>query len=102
MELRRKENNPEEQRQNVDASRLRLHVLTKTELRPEWLQGQVWHPELGLSATTPNLSLFLGEIRFGFGELRAVSGRAADFSQLGIERLRSAGVPGGLRGTSGA
>ena len=41
VKLRCQEDNPEEQRQNADAPTLRLHVLTKTELRPEWLQGQV-------------------------------------------------------------
>ncbi len=40
VELRPKEDNPEEQRQNADTVRLGLHVLTKTKLRPHWLQGQ--------------------------------------------------------------
>lgn len=40
MELRPQEDDPEEQRQNADAVRLGLHVLTKTELRQEWLRGQ--------------------------------------------------------------
>lgn len=47
-------------------------------------------------------ALFLGEIRFGLGELRTVRACAADFGELGIKRLRSAGIAGGLRGTSGA
>jgi hypothetical protein len=34
VELRTKEDNPEEQCQNADALRLGLHVLTKTKLRP--------------------------------------------------------------------
>ena len=40
VELRPQEDDPEEQRQNADAARLGLHVLTKTELRQEWLRGQ--------------------------------------------------------------
>jgi len=40
VELRPKEDDPEEQCQNADALSLGLHVLTKTKLRPEWLQGQ--------------------------------------------------------------
>ncbi len=43
MELRPKKDNPEEQRQNADAVRLGLHVLTKTKLRQEWLRGQEIH-----------------------------------------------------------
>ena len=43
VELRPNEDDPEEQRQNADALSLGLHVLTKTELRPEWLRGQVNH-----------------------------------------------------------
>ena len=49
-----------------------------------------------------DLSLFLGEISFGFGELRAVGACATDFSQLAIKRLGSASIASGLRGTSGA
>jgi hypothetical protein len=45
VELRCQEDNPEEQRQDANAPRLRLHVLTKTELRREWLQRQAWHLE---------------------------------------------------------
>jgi len=41
VKLRPKEDDPEEQRQNADEVRLGSHVLTKTKLRPEWLQGQV-------------------------------------------------------------
>jgi hypothetical protein len=41
VELRPKEDNPEEQRQNADALSLGLHVLTKTKLKPERLLGQV-------------------------------------------------------------
>jgi hypothetical protein len=41
MELRPNEDNPEEQRQNADMLSLGLHVLTKTKLSLEWLQGQV-------------------------------------------------------------
>lgn len=41
MELRPKKDDPEEQRQNADMPTLGLHVLTKTKLRLEWLQGQV-------------------------------------------------------------
>jgi len=33
VELGRKEDDPEEQRQNADVLRLRLHVLAKTKLR---------------------------------------------------------------------
>lgn len=40
MELRTQEDNPEEQRRNADALRVGLHVLSKTKLRREWLQGQ--------------------------------------------------------------
>jgi hypothetical protein len=40
VELRPKENDPEEQRQNANVLSLGLHVLTKTKLRPEWLGGQ--------------------------------------------------------------
>jgi len=40
VELRPKKDNPEEQRQNADMPSLGLHVLTKTKLRLEWLQGQ--------------------------------------------------------------
>ncbi len=40
VELRPKEEDPEEQRQNADAVRLGLHVLTKTKLKQEWLRGQ--------------------------------------------------------------
>jgi hypothetical protein len=43
VELRPKEDKPEEQRQNADAVRLGLHVLTKTKLRQEWLWGQEIH-----------------------------------------------------------
>ena len=58
MELRPKEDNPDEQRQNADALSLGLHVLTKTELRQEWLRGQendllLWVPvcnQSGLSS----------------------------------------------------
>jgi hypothetical protein len=46
--------------------------------------------------------LLLGEIRFGFSEFRAVRASGADFSQLGIERLRHSCVAGCLCGTSGA
>ena len=41
VELRPEEDDPEEQRQNADAMSSGLHVLTKTKLRLEWLQGQV-------------------------------------------------------------
>ena len=41
MELRSKEHDPEEHRQNADALSSGLHVITKTKLRPDWLQGQV-------------------------------------------------------------
>jgi hypothetical protein len=58
--------------------------------------------ERRLPARIPNQSLFLGEISFGFGEFRAIGAWATDFSQLGIKRLCSAGVAGGLRGTRGA
>ncbi len=45
MELRPQEDDPEEQCQDADALSLGLHVLTKTKLRPEWLQGQVPRPQ---------------------------------------------------------
>lgn len=41
VELRPKKDNREEQRQIADMPSLGLHVLTKTKLRLEWLQGQV-------------------------------------------------------------
>lgn len=50
MELRAQEDDPEEQRQNADMLSLGLHVLTKTKLRPEWLQGQA---EPSLPGVTP-------------------------------------------------
>ena len=40
MELRPEEYNPQEQRHQPDTLRPIVHVLTKTELKPEWLQGQ--------------------------------------------------------------
>jgi hypothetical protein len=49
VELRPKEDDPEEQRQNADAVRLGLHVLTKTKLRQEWLRGQEDHFLPGVS-----------------------------------------------------
>ena len=41
VKLRPKEDDSKEQCQNADALGLGLHVLTKTKLRPEWLQDQV-------------------------------------------------------------
>jgi hypothetical protein len=87
---------------STDAPRLRLHVLTKTELRPEWLQGQVRHAECSPRKKIPDWPLFLGKISFGFGEFGAVRARTANFGQLGIERLCPAGIAGGLSGASGA
>jgi hypothetical protein len=40
MELHPEENDPEEQRQNANALRLGLHVITKTKPRQKWLLGQ--------------------------------------------------------------
>src|SRR5258708_15754523 len=53
------------------------------------------------AARREEFALFLGEISLGFGEFGAVRACAADFGQLGIKRLRSTGIAGGLRGTSG-
>jgi hypothetical protein len=58
--------------------------------------------ERSLRKKIPDLPLFLGEVSFGFGEFGAVRARTANFGQLGIERLCSAGIAGGLRGASGA
>ena len=115
MELRPKKDNPEEQRQNADMPSIGLHVLTKTKLRLEWLQGQVSAASVtrdvaacsaGLRAfcrrSIRELFSFLGEIGFGFGELRAISTRSADFGELDVKRLRTSCVAGGLRGAHGA
>jgi len=114
MELRPKKDNPEEQRQNADMPSIGLHVLTKTKLRLEWLQGQVSAASVTRDVATcsivlracsgekSELSLFLGEIGFGFGELRAISTRSADFGELDVKRLRTSCVAGGLRGARGA
>ena len=51
VELRPKKDTPEEQRQNADMPSLGLHVLTKTKLRLEWLQGQANHLLRGLPAS---------------------------------------------------
>jgi hypothetical protein len=40
MELRREEDDPEEQGKKADSMRIAKHVMTKMELRPEWLRGQ--------------------------------------------------------------
>lgn len=40
MELHPEEDDREEQRQYANPLRFGLHVITKTKLRPEWLQGQ--------------------------------------------------------------
>src|SRR5206468_2688187 len=94
---------PEEQRQNANMPSLGLHVLTKTKLRLEWLQGQViCSPGVRSCGETPDLSLFLGEIGFCFVELRPVGSWTADFGELGVKRLRVACIAGGLRGASGA
>ena len=55
VELRPKEEYPEEQRQNADAVRLGLHVLTKTKLRQEWLRGQEVHLRSGGVLLATNL-----------------------------------------------
>ena len=57
VELRSKEGNPEEQSQNVDAPKLYLHVLTKTELRQERLAGQANHLLLTSPLTLPAANL---------------------------------------------
>jgi hypothetical protein len=41
VELCAEEDNPEQQRQNPDMSRLAKHEGTKMELKTEWLRGQV-------------------------------------------------------------
>jgi len=40
VKLRREEENPEEQNQDASTSCPDGHVLTKTELRSDWLRGQ--------------------------------------------------------------
>jgi hypothetical protein len=40
MELRPQEDDSEEQRHQADTLNLAMHVLIKTKLRTEWLQGQ--------------------------------------------------------------
>jgi hypothetical protein len=44
MELHPEEDDRKEQRQYADSLRLGLHVINKTKLRPEWLQGQARKP----------------------------------------------------------
>src|SRR2546430_14612993 len=46
--------------------------------------------------------LLLREIGFCFVKLRPVGSCTADFGELGVKRLRVAGIAGGLRGASGA
>jgi hypothetical protein len=40
MELRPEEDNSQEQRHSADTNSFATHVLNKTKLMPEWLQGQ--------------------------------------------------------------
>jgi len=57
VELRPKKDNPEEQRQNADMPSLGLHVLTKTKLRLEWLQGQAKQFGSGATRLQPTCTL---------------------------------------------
>ena len=60
VELCPKEDNTEEQRQNADTMGLGLHVLSKTELRPEWLQGQVNAPDIEVEKRARRVVHFYG------------------------------------------
>jgi hypothetical protein len=105
VELRPKEDKPEEQRQNADAARLGLHVLTKTKLRQEWLRGQVPQPQkywlCYVGRATESDSLFFGKIGFGLGEFGAIGTRGTDLRKFCVKRLRAAGVAGCLGGARG-
>ncbi len=105
MELRPEEDDPEEQRQNADASSLGLHVLTKTKLRPERLRGQVPQREKCCFDYTGERKrenpLFLSEIGFGLGQFGPIGSRTTDLGKFGVERLRSRHVPDCLCGAGG-
>src|SRR5690348_17581350 len=103
MELRPKEDNPQEQRHHTDTVCLATHVLNKTKLRLNWLQRQARRGCSGSFSATlpkafggapvllfrPDLLSLLGTIRLGLSQFGPIRGRRADGSELSIERLRS-------------
>lgn len=52
MELRPKEDNPQEQRHHTDTISLTTHVLNKTKLMLDWLRGQARQCASGSSSAT--------------------------------------------------
>gem|GEM_PF-1295091 len=64
MELRRQKDNPQQQGTNPQSVRVREHIFTKTELRLEWLRGQVTNAALRLELATRPLAYARSVLRY--------------------------------------